>query len=244
MSRITSILHAATFWLIIVCAADVSLLHVTSAAAQRGGSLGLLSFNAGGGGETSGASWETRAARVAEWAQQNGIVPDIIALQELYGWLWTPPIRDCGRGFAAGLGDYDQIDHLLKEFSDRIGIIYRVAYMTGKPATFGDIACHIYGAQAVLYNPARLVNLTAQEEAPYAHDAVRDLDRRPHLRRSLPLCNRGTRLMPLQDLIDGRPQTDKCGRETPSGPAWAVFRNEGTSPPASSAWPSLAIQRR
>ncbi len=31
--------------------------------------------------------------------------------------------------------------------------------------------------------------------------------------------------MPLETLIDGPPQTDKCGRPTPSGPAWAILRS-------------------
>jgi hypothetical protein len=33
--------------------------------------------------------------------------------------------------------------------------------------------------------------------------------------------------MPLEVLIDGLPQTDKCNRPTPSGPAWAVFQPSG-----------------
>jgi hypothetical protein len=33
--------------------------------------------------------------------------------------------------------------------------------------------------------------------------------------------------MPLESLIDGPPQTDKCDRETPSGPAWVVIPPNG-----------------
>jgi hypothetical protein len=35
--------------------------------------------------------------------------------------------------------------------------------------------------------------------------------------------------MPLDALIDGPLQTDGCGRRTPSGPAWAVFPDHGTT---------------
>lgn len=75
----------------------------------------------------------------------------------------------------------------------------------------------------MLYNPDRLVNITPralERGSSVAHDAPRV---GPHLRRSLPLCNPGNLLLPLESLIDGPAQTDKCGRATPSGPAWALF---------------------
>ncbi|GGZ20764.1 endonuclease/exonuclease/phosphatase family protein [Streptomyces poonensis] len=188
------------------------------------GKLSVLSVNVAGIGDTPpGISWETRADRIARWAQQH-TPPDIVALQEVYGWLFTPPIRSCGRGFGVSAGDYDQIDILLAAFRNATGVTYRVAYLTGSELSFGVIPCQIYHAQSVLYNPGRLVNRSDDATGSFAHDA--DV-RGPHRRRSLPLCNRGTRLMPLETLIDGPLQTDKCGRGTPSGPATVVIPENG-----------------
>lgn len=187
-------------------------------------SLGLLTLNLAGTGDVNGISAETRARRIALWVRRHHLVPDVIVIQESYGWLYTPPVRDCGRGFARGSGDYDQIDVLLKELSDQIGLVYRVAYLTGRTGGFGTIQCGVYHAQSMLYNPGRLVNLTQTLTGSVAHDSEDPALRgTPHLRRSLPLCNRGTMLMPLGTLIDGPSQFDKCGRATPSGPAQAVF---------------------
>jgi hypothetical protein len=80
----------------------------------------------------------------------------------------------------------------------------------------------------MLYNPNRLSNVTdTGSTGSVPHDSLHNLNSVPHLRRSLPLCNRGTNLMPLESLIDGPSQTDKCGRPTPSGAAYAVFSDAG-----------------
>lgn len=107
------------------------------------------------------------------------------------------------------------------------GVTYRVAYLTGRAGGFG-VGCGVYHSDAILYNPARLVNVTQTIGGSVAHDTeTPTLFGVPHVRRSLPLCNRGTNLMRLETLIDGPPQTDKCGRATPSGPANVVFNKDG-----------------
>ncbi|MBG0568808.1 hypothetical protein [Actinoplanes aureus] len=190
-----------------------------------GGELGVLTLNVGGIEAKRGVPWETRAQRIAAWSNRNGIAPDIIALQEVHGWLWPFGFANCGRGFGVQAGDYDQIDILLKALRDGTGVTYRVAYLTGNEASFSFAGtCITYRSQAVLYHPGRLANLTARAGDGRPHNDIDGLDGVPHLRRSLPLCSRRTNLMPLETLLDGASQTDKCGRPTPSGPAWAVLR--------------------
>jgi hypothetical protein len=213
-------------------------------------SLSVLYINAAGTGLQQGVDSSTRAQRIADWASRNGKTPDVIALGEFYGWLDVSflPGAKC-QGLRSDVGDYHDLDILMYKLRAATGVTYRVAYLTGRLAKLGyPDRCDMYWAQSMLYNPARLVNLTAQDtsEHSYAHDAETDFDGSPlkgvHLRRSLPLCHRDTNFMPLESLIDGRPQTDKCGRQTPSGPAWAVLppprlkaiQNTTTSSPASS----------
>ncbi|MFF5079226.1 hypothetical protein ACFY36_19380 [Actinoplanes sp. NPDC000266] len=189
------------------------------------GKLGVLTLNVGGIETKRGVPWETRAQRIAAWSNRNGTAPDIIALQEVHGWLWPAGFANCGRGFGVQAGDYDQIDILLRALRDGTGVTYRVAYLTGNETSFSFAGtCITYRSQAVLYHPGRLVNLTARTGDGRPHNDIDGLDGVPHLRRSLPLCNRQTNLMPLKTLLDGPSQTDKCGRPTPSGPAWAVLR--------------------
>jgi hypothetical protein len=194
-------------------------------------SLGLLALNIAGIGDGGGAAtpvrWEARAQRLAASLRRNRLTPDVVTLTEAHAWLFTPPVRSCGRGFAKGAGDYDQIDILLNELRGALGVTYRVAYLTGDVGTFGDVSCSVFWAQAMLYNPARLVHIPPPPHVPsMRHDGRQGLIGTPHLRRSLPLCSRGTRLTPLETLIDGPPQTDKCGRPTPSGPAFTVFGSD------------------
>src|SRR4051794_40052565 len=205
-------------------------LAAPEAAADDPSGVSVLTLNVGGLGDPNndgmkGVDWRTRLERVAAWAQNEGAVPDVVAMTELWGW------HAClGWGFVK---DYGAVDHLLAKLRDRTGVTYRVAFMTGAEEAYTATgACHIYWSQALLYNPARLTNLTSQDlgKAPnLAHDSRADAAYQPHIRRSLPLCDPGTPVMPLASLIDGPPQTDKCGRQTPSGPAWAVLW-QGASP--------------
>jgi hypothetical protein len=111
-----------------------------------------------------------------------------------------------------------------------LGVTYRVAYLTGDESSFGDIPflkCSVFYSQAMLYNPARLLHVPPPSSvATIRYDGHQDLVGTPHLRRSLPLCSRGTHFTPLETLIDGLPQTDRCGRPTPSGPAFTVFGSD------------------
>ena len=200
------------------------------------GRIATLNFNPSGLDNVEGKPWRVRAERLVDWLAQHIAVPDIIALQQVDGWLQAPPpvgvSRDCGLGYGGSSGDYDQFDYFMQLLRDKLGVTYRIAYMTGKPDTnphapvVGQPFCFLYSGHAMLYNPARLVNLTASTpiSATRAHDDTEGLNGVPHLRRSLPICNRGTGLMPLRELIDGPMQQDKCAN-TPSGPAWAVMRD-------------------
>lgn len=208
--------------------------------ARTATSLGILVLNVAGLGHgtdmDTNVPWETRAKRLAASVRRNRLLPDVVTLTELHAWLITPPVRSCGRGFAVGAGDYDQIDILLDELRSALGITYRVAYLTGDEAAYGVVPCQVYGAQAMLYNPARLIHVPPPPHIPsFRHDGRNALVGTPHLRRSLPLCARGTRLTPLETLIDGTAQTDKCGRPTPSGPAFAVFGSNDDGHISSSA---------
>lgn len=190
-------------------------------------SLGLLALNVAGIGHGVGFAtdvvWEERSRRLAASIRRNRLIPDLITLVEVHGWLFSGPLRNCGRGFMVNAGDYDQIDILLNDLHKAIGITYRVAYLTGDKSSFGFVPCTAHGGQAILYNPTRMVHLQPPAHlSSVAHDGDQTLGT-PQLRRSLPLCARGTNLMPLESLIDGPSQADKCARPTPSAPAFSVF---------------------
>ncbi len=162
-------------------------------------------------------TWEERADRFADLITANGLMPDIVSMTESTGWIY------CGSDTS---GDYDVVDRLIHEMKQRTGITYRVAYMVGAWGVLGARrgSCEYFSGDTVLYNPQRLVNVTPADVAgrfQVAHDASSVYG--PLVRRSLPLCHRGTTLEQLDLLIDGPPQVDKCGRATPSGPAWVLL---------------------
>jgi hypothetical protein len=125
-------------------------------------------------------------------------------------------------------GDYDLVDRLVWRLRQRTGVTYRIAYMVGSEGSIGAGRCRFYQGDTVLYNPRRLSNLTAIQDSSRPQVAHNDPLLGFQLRRSLPLCNRGTKLLSLETLIDGPPQTDKCGRLTPGGRAW-MLRGETRS---------------
>ena len=191
-------------------------------------SLGVFTANLAGTSPIGGLSYETRERRLAISLARHRAVPDVIVLQELYGWLATPIVRSCGRGLGVNVGDYDMIDVLLHELQLALGVTYRVAYLTGREGGFGGFfQCRLYESQAMLYNPATLINRTKSDSNSLPHNFEDNIAGVPHLRRSLPLCNRGTHLMPLESLIDGPLVADKCSTPTPSGPAYAIFQKTG-----------------
>lgn len=166
--------------------------------------------------------WQDKADRFAALIAGSGVVPDIISMTESSGWTW------CGGDTTA---DYEMIERILSNLRKETGVTYRIAYMVGAGGVVGGHAglCHYYTGDTVLYNPNRVTNLTPADVATrpqVQHDARIYWTQ---VRRSLPLCNRGPRLEPLETLIDGPPQTDKCGRLTPSGPAWLLVVLESLS---------------
>jgi hypothetical protein len=166
-----------------------------------------------------GGDLRTRIDRLAKDIAGSFSPADIISITEAEGWRWC-------RGTGGNVGDYDAFDRLISGLTTATGITYRVAYMVGNPGSFPSGRCSYFGGDVVLYNPARLVNQNPSDAAAFAgveqpHDSTL---RGVVFKRSLPICNPGTARMPLmQSLIDGGPQTDKCGRPLPSGPAW-VFQ--------------------
>ena len=205
---------------------DIALVRRTSGWASvpiafaDTGKVSILTLNVAGlePKGVAGVKWQERLRRVAAWAAAETSAPDVIALTELWGWWWsavpgTTPV-----------GDYDAVDTLIYELQKQVHVVYRIAYMTG---TMGwGLPNREYWTQAVLYNPTRLINLTPRDldKSPLvAHDSRDAVAYTPHLRRSLPLCNRGTSYMPLEGLIDGPLQAEKCGQPTRTGPAWAVL---------------------
>lgn len=174
---------------------------------------GASPMEVGGGLIPPTISFQERMRRLANAIADAGPAPDLILLTEVAGW------ANCG-----GAGDYDQFDHLLARLRDRFGITWRIAFHVGAWTRYGWFSqCSVFWSQAVLYNPVRLANRTPEDLALFIaqpHDAaVQGL----HFRRSLPVCGRGSSLTPIESLVDGPPQTDKCGRPTPSGPAWTTF---------------------
>jgi hypothetical protein len=61
----------------------------SAAALSASGQLKVLTLNAGGadGDGALDVLWNRRAAHLADWIARNNPVPDVIALQELWGWL-------------------------------------------------------------------------------------------------------------------------------------------------------------
>jgi PAN domain len=167
----------------------------------------------------AGGNIWTRIDRLARDIAGSISSPDIISITEAEGWRWCA-------GVGGNVGDYDAFDRLIGGLTIATGITYRVAYMVGNPGSLPSGRCAYFGGDVVLYNPNRLVNRNPDDATSFsgvelAHDsALQGM----LFKRSLPICNPGTARMPLmQSLIDGGPQTDKCGRSLPSGPAW-VFQ--------------------
>jgi len=179
--------------------------------------LTVVSVNMAGHGVVNGLNWQTRVDRLGDDIAASGSNsrPDIISMTETEGWRWCAP----GTGDTAG--DYDFIDRLIARLTSRTGITYRVAYMVGNEGRFGAFdQCRYFSGDALLYNPARLVNRTPEDARRFVTTAHNSLLRGFQLRRSLPACNPVSARPGITLLIDGDPQTDKCGRSLPSGPAW------------------------
>ena len=123
-------------------------------------------------------------------------------------------------------GDYDMPDRLIRDMRLRLDAHYRVAYMVGASGTVNNFAgtplCWYYSGDTVLYNSARLMNLTPADVAGKAQEMHDGPLVGFQVRHSLPICTRGTNLEPMETLIDGVLVADpRCPQSEPSGPAWA-----------------------
>jgi hypothetical protein len=162
--------------------------------------LSLLTINLRGGLDVPCDSqvndYVKRYGTIADDLKKDGLVPDVIALQEVTGWMW------CTLDHKA-LRDYALLDQLLQSLRSGTGIQYRIAYMTANSFTSGNVRCsfkggrkldawnpcHMRSGQALLYNPDRISNRmtgTPNSDAT-AHDAL--VDNVMRLRRSLPACD-------------------------------------------------------
>ena len=176
--------------------------------------------------------WQTKADRFANLIIGTGVVPDIISMTESTGWSY------CGGDTT---GDYDIVDRIISDLKNSTGVTYRIAYMVGVEGTVGGHLglCKYFSGDTVLYNPTRITNITPADGLgsgwpQVAHNATNVIG--IQVRRSLPLCNRGTTLEQLEQLIDGPLQTEKCSKPTPSGPVWLLMlkSHDGSEVPVAS----------
>jgi hypothetical protein len=181
--------------------------------------LSLVTVNMANAVDVEGFDWKQRIDRLAAAIDRTGVVPDIISMTESAG-LWrcsTPPFREAE--------DYDMADRLISDLRQDTGVTYRIAYMVGTDGAvknaLGLPFCWYYSGDTLLYNPSRLTNLTPSDVAGRPQQAHNGTLVGFQIRRSLPLCDRGSDLVPLDQLIDGPEQRDRCNHPTPSGPAWA-----------------------
>jgi hypothetical protein len=199
-----------------ILAAVVAASHPASAAPRNDLSFvtaNMLDFN----DLSPEGNWQTRYGNLARQIAMSGAPPDIISINEVGGW------QSCFLGFGPSAGDYDGFDQIIYNLQLQTGVQYRIAFFVGGNGSFGGIGktrCNKFSGSAVLYNPTRIMNRTpidaiGRTVAP--HDtAVLGFG----LRRSMPVCSRGTNLEPIASLIDGSLTTEKCSTPTPSGPAW------------------------
>ena len=86
----------------------------TAASRERYG-LSVLALNLRGIHDVpcgaSGARWQDRYSRIATFMKTAGIRPDVIAIQELPGWIWCPTNHHL-------LNDYEAADTLLTFIGD------------------------------------------------------------------------------------------------------------------------------
>lgn len=184
------------------------------ASSRRAASISVVTANTNGYAALNGVQWDARVDLLAKLVRAaTRTPPDLISLTEFEGW------RSCFPAWAAG--DYDMADRLILKLRESTGATYRVAYMVGVRGAFGFLGrCQYYSGDLLIYNPARLINRTPAELKSFGlvpHDGRAGFQ----VRRSLPLCDRGTAHMALESLIDGSAQVEKCGKATPSGPAGA-----------------------
>lgn len=226
-----------------VAAAVVALASTAAGCGGGGGddqkqTLTVVTANMANAVDVDGLTWLDRIDHFAAAIVRSGVAPDVISMTESTG-LWRcsvppPPFR--------AASDYDLVDRLVSNLHRDLGITYRVAYLVGASGAIrngaGTPFCWYYSGDTLLYNPTRLTNLTPSDVAGRAQVAHDSGLIGFQIRRSLPICTRSTDLEPLETLIDGPDQHDRCNVATPSGPAWAQV--DTTSGPDPSVVASLA----
>lgn len=175
----------------------------------------------------SSENWKERYKRIGADLGRIGAVPDVIALQEIPGWVWCPDNFNF-------IKDYEPLSRLLAILQARVGVRYRIAYMQtyvtdhriGPGASvMGGNAQHCRAASglALLYDPNRIRNVMADTPQPDADAAFsHNHDRNgPYVRRSLPCCSPQQGQEDVCTLIDAPIQNDKCPSK-PAGLAWTA----------------------
>ncbi|MGH2554361.1 MAG: endonuclease/exonuclease/phosphatase family protein [Actinomycetota bacterium] len=208
-------------WLMLqfaTCALAAGAVSCPGDGTQSMPTLSVVTVNMANAIPVNGVKWPTRVDRLTAAIASAELVPDIISLTESAGW-WNCSLSDYPR-----VDDYDMLDRLLWNLRGRLGAEYRIAYMVGyNGAVKNDLdlpVCWYFSGDTLLYNSDRLVNLTPDAVAGSPQVADDDQLIGFQIRRSLPLCLRRTSMMPLEQLIDGPEQTDRCSSPTPSGPAF------------------------
>jgi hypothetical protein len=180
--------------------------------------LSVVTANMVNAANVGSHTWPQRIDDFAAAISSNPPVPDIISMTESAG-LWH-----CSAPTDPHADDYDLVDRLLSDLRKSTGVSYRVAYLVGAAGNinnpFGTPLCWYYSGDTLLYNPSRLRNLTPDDVAGKPQERHDGPLLGFQIRRSLPLCERGSHLEPLDQLIDGPPQRDRCNIDTPSGPAY------------------------
>jgi len=191
--------------------------------------LTLLSINLRGVMDVpcndAAANWKFRYANIGSGLKAGGVVPDVIALQEVNAWTWCT----FDHGF---IRDYTPLEGLLSSLESGTGVKYQIAYLTPLSKNSGNFhcttegrsqnACEAMSGLALLYNPNRVHNLMTDTPAADAAQAYpHDFQHQDgaHLRRSLPACSPAAGST-VSSRIDGPMQHDKCNQDTPAGLAW------------------------
>jgi hypothetical protein len=170
--------------------------------------LSVVTANMANAADVGPFTWKDRIDLFSAAISSNTPAPDIISMTESAG-LWH-----CAVAPYRTAEDYDLVDRLISNLRQSTGVRYRVAYLVGADGAiknfFGTPFCWYYSGDTLLYNPSRLRNLTPDDVAGRPQESHNGGLVGFQVRRSLPLCNRGTNLERLDQLIDGPPQTDRC----------------------------------
>ncbi|MFJ8912954.1 endonuclease/exonuclease/phosphatase family protein [Amycolatopsis sp. NPDC102389] len=135
--------------------------------------------------------WRERYTRIGDGFKQYGVAPDIVALQEATArkeWL--------ANGDPA---DHESLHFLISKLKESIGVQYRIAYLGAAPTNHPGLS----QGQAVLYNSARLVNVTRAGGRPAQPGASRPSVLGVNPRMSYPCSSPAKQFKDMCKLLDG-----------------------------------------